>query len=147
MDIQRAEHHIYRLEYHLVWTFKYRCKAFKKPYADILKQILIRAAYDYDLEILEIEITKDHVHMLVSIPPTITISDSTRILKSISARELFKRHPEFKEQYFWSGKLWSPSYFAETVGRVSESAIKQYIQNQLKKENEMLKKTKQLRLL
>ena len=147
MDIRRAEHHIYRLEYHFVWTFKYRCKAFKKPYADILKQILIRTAYDYDLEVLEIEVAKDHVHMLVATPPTITVSDSIRTLKSISARELFKRHPEFREKYFWSGKLWSPSYFAETVGRVSEKAIKKYIQDQLKKEDAMLKKTKQLKLI
>jgi len=124
MDIHRAEHHVYRLEYHLVWTPKYRCKAFKKPYTETLKQILIRAAYDYDLEILEIEVAKDHVHMLVAIPPTITVSSCICTLKSISARELFKRHPESREQYFWSGKLWSPSYFAETVGRVSETAIK-----------------------
>ena len=146
MDIARAEHHIYRLEYHFVWTPKYRCKAFRKPYTDTLKQIFIRAAYDYDMNIQEIEIPIDHVHMLIAIPPTICVSDAIGMLKSISAREMFKRHPDFKRQYFWSGNLWSPSYFAETVGRVSEEAIRKYIQSQLKKEDAMLKKTKQLKL-
>lgn len=146
MKLIRAEHHIYRLEYHFVWTPKYRCKAFQKPYTDTLKQIFIRIAYDYDMEIQEIEVPKDHVHMLIAIPPTITVCDAIRTLKSISAKEMFKRYPEFQEQYFWSGKLWSPSYFAETVGRVSEEAIKRYIQAQLKKEDAMWKRTKQLKL-
>lgn len=146
MDLHRAEHHVYRLEYHLVWTPKYRCKAFTEPYATTLKQILIKAAYDYDLEILEIEVPKDHVHMLVSIPPSTSVSDCIRTLKSISARELFKRHPKFEQEYFWGGKLWSPSYFAETIGRVNEQAIKKYIRDQLKKEERLKKRIRQLKL-
>jgi putative transposase len=147
MDLHRAEHHVYRLEYHLVWTPKYRCKAFSEPYATTLKQILIKTAYDYDLEILEIEVPKDHVHMLVSIPPYISVSECIRTLKSVSARELFRRHPEFEQEYFWGGKLWSPSYFAETIGRVNEQAIKKYIQDQLRKEERLRKRIKQLKLL
>ncbi|MBI3332297.1 IS200/IS605 family transposase [Candidatus Peregrinibacteria bacterium] len=146
MELNRAEHHLYRLEYHLVWTPKYRCKAFKKPYTDTLKQILIKIAYDYDMAVLEIEIPIDHVHMLVSIPPHTSISDAIRTFKSISAKEIFKRHPEFEQEYFWGGKLWSPSYYAETIGRVNELAIKKYIRDQLKKEERLKKRIKQLKL-
>jgi putative transposase len=147
MDIHRAEHHLYRLEYHLVWTPKYRCKALLPPYAETLKHILIKTAYDYDLEILEIEIPPDHVHMLITIPPHTSLSDAIRILKSISAREMFKRYPAFEQEYFWGGKLWSPSYYAETVGRVNEQAIKKYIRDQLKKEEKLKARIKQLKLL
>lgn len=146
MELQHAEHHVYRLEYHLVITPKYRCKAFQKPYMDILKQILIKTAYDYDCEILEIEIPVDHVHMLIAIPPQVSLSDTIRTLKSISARELFRRYPDFREEFFWGGKLWSPSYYVETVGRVNELAIKKYIKDQFRKEDSLLKRIKQLKL-
>lgn len=96
MELIRAEHHIYGLEYHLVWTPKYRCKAFRKPHTETLKQILIKIAYDYDMEVQSIEIPIDHVHMLVSIPPSTSISDAVRTFKSISAKEMFKRYPEFE---------------------------------------------------
>ena len=137
---------MYRLEYHLVWTAKYRCKALTEPYATTLEQILIKAAYDYDMEVMEVEVARDHVHVLVAIPPHISVSDCIRTLKSISARKLFKLHPEFEKQYFWGGKLWSPSYFAETVGRVSDQAIKKYIREQLKHEKILRARIKQLRL-
>ena len=146
MKLQHAEHHIFRLEYHLVWTPKYRCKAFKPPYTEPLKQILIKAAHDYDMEILEIEIPSDHVHVLISIPPHTSVSDAIRILKSISAKQMFQRYPTFKQEYFWGGKLWSPSYFAETVGRISEEAIRKYIKNQLKEEERLKSRVKQLKL-
>ena len=146
MELIHAEHHVHRLEYHLVWTPKYRCKAFQKPYTDTLKQIFIKIAYDYDMEILELEIPTDHVHMLISIPPHTSVSDTIRTFKSISAKEMFNRYPEFEKKYFWGGKLWSPSYFAETIGRVNEQAIKKYIKDQLKKEERLKRRIKQLKL-
>src|SRR3989344_1613756 len=146
MELHRAEHHIYRLEYHLVWTPKYRCKAFQEPYVTTLKQILIKTAHDYDMEVLEIEIPKDHVHMLVAIPPHTSASDSIRTLKSISAKEMFKRYPELPEQHFWGGKLWSPSYYAKTIGKVNEQAIRLYIKDQLKQEERLKNRIKQLHL-
>ena len=147
MELQYAEHHVYRLEYHLVWTPKYRHPVFREPQRGILKQVLIKAAHDYDMEILEIEIPNDHIHVLISLPPTIMISECIRVLKSISAREFFKRFPEIREKYFWGGKLWTPSYYAETVGKRNETAIRKYIQNQLEEETKYEKTLIQLKLL
>jgi putative transposase len=146
MDLQYAEHHVTRLEYHLVWTPKYRHPVFKEPQRTVLKQILIKAAYDYDMEITEIEIPPDHIHALIIIPPTISISECFNIIKSISAREFFACFPDIKQKYFWGGKLWSPSYYAETVGKRNEEAIRKYIKNQLKKEQGHIIKLKQLKL-
>ncbi len=146
MELQRASHHVYRLEYHLVWTPKYRHPVFHEPYRTALKQIIRKAAYDYDIGILEIEIPPDHVHALVSLPPRISVSECMRILKSISAREFFSKYPDIGKKYFWGGKLWSPSYYAETIGKRNESVIRAYIQNQLKHEKRHIAQLKQLKL-
>ena len=146
MDLQFASHHVYRLEYHLVWTPKYRHPVFIEPYRTVLKQIIHKAAYDHDIDVLEIEIPPDHIHALVSLPPKISVSDCMRVLKSISAREFFKRYPAIEARYFWGGKLWSPSYYAETVGKRNEGAIRSYIQNQLKHEEYHIAHLKQLKL-
>ena len=138
MDILRAEHHLYRLQYHLVWTPKYRHPVFTEPYRSTLLSILRKAAYDYDIDIQELEIPPDHIHALISLPPPMSISECMRILKSISAREFFRQYPAIKDTYFWGGKLYSPSYYVETIGRVNEKAITAYIQNQLKTEDEQL---------
>jgi putative transposase len=146
MELQYAEHHVSRLEYRLVWTPKYRHPVFKEPHRTILKQILTKAAYDYDMEIREIEIPPDHIHALIVLPPTISVSECMNILKSISAREFFAKFPKIKQKYFWGGKLWSPSYYAETVGKANELTIRKYILGQLKEETRHISKLKQLKL-
>jgi len=83
----------------------------------------------YEMKILEQEIMADHVHLLLSAPPRYAPSRVVQILKSISARELFKKFPELRKVY-WGGKLWTESYFVETVGSKSLEYIKKYIQEQ-----------------
>ena len=147
MDILHAEHHLYRLQYHIVWTPKYRHPVFNEPYRTTLKHIIIKAAHDYDMDVAEIEIPPDHIHALISLSPPQSVSDCMRIIKSVSAREFFKRYPAVKEKYFWGGKLWSPSYYAETIGNKNEAAITAYIQQQLKEEEKYHQTLKQLKLL
>ncbi len=112
-----------------------------------MKGMIVKAAYDHDMEVVEIEIPPDHVHALVSIPPPISISDAVRILKSVSAREFFEKYPDIRKKWFWGGKLWSPSYYAETIGNRNEAAIQSYIRNQLVAEERHLQQLKQLKLM
>ena len=147
MDLRYAEHHIYRLQYHLVWTPKYRRPVFQEPQRSVLKTILDKVAFDHDIDLQELEIPPDHLHALVALPPTMSVSECMRILKSVSAREFFLRYPDIKQKYFWGGKLWSPSYYAETIGRKDERAITAYIRNQLKDEERHERMLKQLKLL
>jgi putative transposase len=147
MDLQYSEHHVYRLEHHLVWTPKYRNPVFREPYRTDLKGMIVKAAYDYDMEVLEIEIPPDHVHALVSLPPRTSVSECVRILKSISAREFFAKYPDIRKKWFWGGKLWSPSYYAESIGKRNEDAITKYIQAQLKDEERTIERLRQLKLL
>ena len=84
--------------------------------------------------------------MLVRGEPKMSPSSVMQIIKSISAREFFRRYPEIKKQYFWGGKLWTQSYFVETIGNASEEVIRAYVRNQLTAHEEKESGTKQLNL-
>lgn len=117
--------------YHLVWIPKYRRKIFLEPYRETMKRIIYKIGYDYDIDIVELEIPVDHIHMVVRGEPKQSVSDIMQIIKSITAREFFKTYPEIKKRYFWGGKLWTQSYFAETIGNANEDTIRKYVQDQL----------------
>jgi len=91
--------------YHIVWIRKYRKKVFEEPYRDVLKKIIRKIGYDYTIEIVELEIPEDHIHMVVRSEPKISPSDIMQIVKSLAAGEFFKYYPEIKKHYFWGGKL------------------------------------------
>jgi len=132
MELQRNTHHVYRLMYHFVWIPKYRHKVFEEPYRTVLKDIVWKIGYDYDIDIVELEVPTDHIHMVVRSEPKASPSSVMQIIKSISARKFFRLHPEIKKKYFWGGKLWTQSYFVETIGNASEEVIRKYVQDQLK---------------
>ncbi len=131
MELQRNTHHVYRLMYHFVWIPKYRHKVFAEPYREVLKGIIHKAGYDYDIDIVELEIPEDHIHMVVRGVPKMSPSDVMQVIKSISAREFFRLYPEIKKRYFWGGKLWTQSYFVETIGNANEDVIRAYVRDQL----------------
>ena len=132
MELRRNTHHVFRLMYHFVWIPKYRHKIFIEPYRADLKQIIEKIGYDYNIEIVELEIPVDHIHMVVRTEPKVAPSYVMQVIKSISAREFFKLHPTIKKKYFWGGKLWTQSYFVETIGNATEDVIRKYVQDQLK---------------
>ncbi|MCF6204547.1 MAG: IS200/IS605 family transposase [Methylococcaceae bacterium] len=133
MKLQKNTHDVYRLMYHFVWIPKYRYKVFCDPYREVLKGIIEKIGYDYNIDIVELEIPVDHLHMVVrGGEPKMSPSDVMQIIKSISAREFFRRYPEIKKPYFWGGKLWTQSDFVETIGNANEEVIRTYVQGQLK---------------
>jgi putative transposase len=84
--------------------------------------------------------------MVVRSEPKFSPSKIMQIIKSISARNFFKLYPEIKRRYFWGGKLWTQSFFVETVGNVNEEVIRKYVQNQLKQMDIVEKHSTQLKL-
>ena len=112
-----------------------------------MKTIICKAAYDYEIDVVELEIPIDHLHMVVRSEPKIAPSDIMQIIKSISAREFFREYPEVKRQYFWGGKLWTQSYFVETIGNANEEVIRKYVQEQLTMMDRHEKAGKQLGLV
>ena len=132
MELRKNTHHVYRLMYHFVWIPKYRHKVFAEPYREALKAMIGKICYDYDIELVELEVPIDHIHRVVRTEPKISPSDVMQIIKSISAREFFRSYPSVKRKYFWGGKLWAQSYFVETIGNANEEVIRAYVQDQLK---------------
>ena len=99
-----------------------------------------------DIDVVELEIPIDHIHMVVRSEPKMSPSQVMQVIKSISAREFFKLRPEIKKQYFWGGRLWTQSYFVETIGNANEEVIRAYVQDQLKVMNESEAHAQQLGL-
>ena len=130
------EKHIYKshnktlLLYHLVFPAKYRRKVFDENVDKTLKSICLEISDRYEIHFIEIGNDLDHVHFLVQSVPMLSITKIVTIIKSITAREIFKQHPEVKK-ILWGGNLWSSGYYANTVGQFNNSeGIKQYIRNQ-----------------
>jgi putative transposase len=146
MELQRNTHHVFRIMYHFVWIPKYRRKVFAEPYRAALKNIIEQIGYDYNIEIVELEIPVDHIHMVVRTEPKVSPSDIMQLIKSISARQFFRLYPDIKKKYFWGGKLWTQSYFVETIGNANEEVIRAYVKNQLINMDKIEVKSKQLKL-
>ena len=145
MELTRNSHHVFRIMYHFVWIPKYRHKVFIEPHRSNLKEILYKIGYDYNIEIVELEIPTDHVHMVVKSEPKQCPSNIMQIMKSISARNFFKLYPDIKKKYFWGGKLWTQSFFVETIGNANDKVIREYVRNQLKQMDAQEARAKQLK--
>jgi len=118
------------LLYHLVFPAKYRRKVFDESVDKTLKTVCLEISDRYEIHFIEIGNDLDHVHFLVQSVPMLSITKIVTIIKSITAREIFSKHPEVKK-ILWGGSLWSSGYYANTVGQFSNSeVIKQYIKNQ-----------------
>ena len=116
--------------YHIVCVAKYRRVVFSTAVDKQLKETCLEIAKRYEITFLEIGCDKDHVHFLVQAVPLYSPKRVVQLIKSITAREIFRRCPEVKKQ-LWGGEFWTDGYFVSTVGQHStESVIKQYIQNQ-----------------
>ena len=116
--------------YHLVCPAKYRRVVFDQPVDTVLKEICLEIAKRYERVFLEIGTDKNHVHFLIQSVPTYSPTKIVKIVKSITAREIFHRVPAVKKQ-LWGGELWSKGYFISTVGRHgNEEVIRQYVKKQ-----------------
>jgi REP element-mobilizing transposase RayT len=116
--------------YHIVCVAKYRRVVFSEAVDKQLKETCLEVAKRYEITFLEIGCDKDHVHFLVQSVPLYSPKRLVQLIKSITAREIFRRCPEVKKQ-LWGGEFWTDGYFVSTVGQHStESVIKQYIQSQ-----------------
>lgn len=128
MTIKRMGHAVYDTRYHLVWAPKYRKWTLKEKVRDTVKELFEGISAARDCEIEEMEIAEDHVHIFTSIPPKYSVGEMVRVLKSVSAKEIFLRYPEVKRE-LRCGEFWEDGYFVRTVGdKVTSETIKKYIQ-------------------
>ncbi len=134
MKFKKQTNCIYYCLYHLVFTTKYRRKIFNDGTFAYMKERL-KQLYDYypEIEIQEINHDKDHIHMMISIPPKMSIGQVVRIIKSNIAKDMKKKFPFLKEVYWGTDGIWSDGYFVSTIG-INEKIIKNYIEMQGKED-------------
>ncbi len=123
-------HNVTVLLYHLVFPAKYRRVVFDAKVDEELKDVCIDIACRYEIKFLEIGTDKDHVHFLVQSVPMYSVKKIVQMIKSLTAREIFKRCPHVKKK-LWGGEFWSDGYFASTVGKHGdENMIGNYVKQQ-----------------
>lgn len=116
------------LNLHIVWIPKYR-RPILDGYQDELKTILTSIADKKQWEILAVEVMPDHIHLFVSVPPTVAPSKVVKSFKGQSGRAFLMLHPEFADERY-DNSLWAPSYFIASAGEVSSETIRAYIEGQ-----------------
>jgi len=130
--LDRGQHSVYALHYHLVMCVKYRRKILHGEVMASLKEILGKLADKIGITIIEMETGIDHIYILFKSKPTHQPSKVINSLKAVSARRLLKIHPSLRK-YLWKGHFWSNSYFLATTGQVTLDTIKRYVQSQPEK--------------
>ena len=134
------------LLYHLVCSIKYRREVFLDGVSKELESICKEITYRYEIAFIEIGTDGDHVHFLIQSVPTYSPSKICRVVKSLTAREIFKRVPGIKEK-LWGGEFWTDGYFMGTVGQHgNEETIRSYVKAQGGKSNYKKIHREQLRL-
>jgi Transposase and inactivated derivatives len=128
-NLNHARTCVYNVNYHIVWSVKYRKAVLKGGIDEYLKDTLLQIAADKGFTIHTMEVMPDHVHLFASAHPKLSPSYIVKMLKGISGRMLLMKHPELRKQ-LWKGHLWNSSFYLETIGSVSEEAIKKYIEHQ-----------------
>ncbi len=131
-EVKHTAHSSYRCEYHIVFAPKYRRKVIYGQIRADIGVIIRKLCNELKVEILEAEACPDHIHMLVSIPPYMSIAQFVGTLKSKSALMIFDRHANLKYKY-GNRSFWCRGYYVDTVGK-NEKIIREYIWNQLEED-------------
>ena len=123
---KKLSHVVYKCDYHIVWVPKYRFRILKGLIKEHLEKDLRMICEWKKAEILELNIQEDHVHLVISIPPKVSISEMMGILKGKTAIKIFKSYPELKKKPYWGNHFWARGYFVNTVG-LNEDVIRRYV--------------------
>ncbi len=131
-DIKSLSHSKWRCHYHIVFAPKYRRQVIYGKIKTDIGKILRKLCAQRGVEIIEAELCPDHIHMLVSIPPNLSVAAFVGYLKGKSALMIFDRHANLKYKY-GNRHFWCRGYYVDTVGR-NKKAIEEYIRNQLQED-------------
>lgn len=130
---KRLSHVIWCCKYHIVWVPKYRFRILSGPLADELNKTIHVYCGRLGCGVEELNIQKDHVHLLVSVPPKVSISRLMGQLKGKTAIQIFRQFPHLKHKPYWGNHFWARGYCVDTVG-IDETIIRKYVKFQEKEE-------------
>ena len=126
---KKLAHVVYQCSYHIVWCPKYRYRILKGQVRKFVDENIRLLCEWKRVEILELNVMEDHVHIIVSIPPKVSVSELMGILKGKTAIKLFKSYPGLKSKPYWGNHFWSRGYCVSTVG-LNEDMIRRYVKYQ-----------------
>ena len=122
MDYRTGSHTVYNIEYHFVWVTKYRYKVLTGDVAVRVRELVRQTCEAFEIRIPSGVVSLDHVHVLISAPPTLAPSEIMRRVQGRSPVKLFEEFPMLKKRY-WGYHFWARGYFCSTVGQVTEEMI------------------------
>ena len=128
-EYRSGAHTVYEIHLHVVWTAKYRKPVLTGEVPVRVRDIVREICGERDIKIMNGHVSKDHVHLLVSIPPQVTISRMMQWLKGKSAYKIMMEFPHMKKHY-WGQHMWARGYFCCSTGNVTDEIVAEYIANQ-----------------
>ncbi len=129
------EYPLCRALYHFVWATKYRYHVLVGDVALRVRELVRQTCEQFEIRIIRGVVSKDHVHVLVSAPPTLAPAEIMRRVKGRTARKLFEEYPRLKKRY-WGRHLWARGYFCVTAGELTKQMIETYLEHHFEKRNE-----------
>jgi len=139
MRFRKSTHSVYNTQYHIVWTPRYRRKILIKGVKEYLEKIFKNMdGIDEDIEVRKVNVQTDHVHMIIVIPPRVSVSSVVKYMKSLSGKKLKERFDFMKKAIYGRGGIWSRGYCVSTVG-LNEKAIMDYVEYQYREDTGQLK--------
>ena len=128
-DYKSGSHTVWDCKYHLVWTTKYRYQVLGGEVGNRCRELLREIAISKEMIIYAGSINRDHVHMLISIPPQLSVSRAVQYLKGKSSHRLLSEYKALRKRY-WGQHLWARGYWVASSGNVTDEVWKEYIKNQ-----------------
>ena len=136
--MRKSSHVHYEIEYHIVWTTKYRYRVLTGRIAERCRELIRQSCNSMGINIMKGSIGKDYIHILVSCPPNISASKIVQQLKGKTSKVLLSEYKELKKRY-WGQHLWASGYFCRSVGDVSNDIVREYIESQSDEYEEIFK--------
>lgn len=132
MQYQKGKHCVFYHRYHVVWITKYRYKVLTGAIRKRVREIIRQVCAENGVEIISGVLSSDHVHMFVSIPPSLSVSDFMRKVKGRSSHKVQMEFPVLKKRY-WGRHFWGRGYFSTTTGAITDDIVLQYLENHIEK--------------
>ena len=127
-NVRKGSHSIHQLHVHLVWSTKYRYEVLRGDIQLRCRDLIRQTCDSLDIQILKGVVSKDHIHLHISYPPKLSISEIVKRLKGRSAKMLLVEYSELKKRY-WGGHLWGIGYGAWSSGNITDEMIQQYLEH------------------
>ena len=128
MEYRYGSHTVFNIEYHFVWVAKYRYKVLTEDVALRVRELVRQTCEAFEIRIIKGVVSKDHVHIFVSAPPTMAASEIMRRIKGRTSSRLFEEFPHLRKR-FWGRHFWARGYFCATSGQVTDEMIKTYLEH------------------